>query len=182
MSSIITTLDNIQLKLSNLDKVLWPDDGITKAEIIQYYLAVWPFMEPLVKGRPLTLIRYPDGIHSKRFYSKNAPDHTPDWIPTLAIDDIKYIHIQKSADLVYAANLAALELHMMTVRAESMAYPDTIISIPLKGNLLTISKIFAASFTIPSWRWAIIRMSRRAVAKDCIFTSLFYHNIPASKW
>jgi bifunctional non-homologous end joining protein LigD len=127
MSSIVTQIDNVSIKLSNLDKVLWPDDAVSKAELIQYYLSIYPYMQAHVVGRPLTLIRYPDGIHANRFYSKNAAEHTPDWVSRIGIDDISYIHIQKSADLVYIANLAALEIHAMTVVTPHIERPDTII-------------------------------------------------------
>jgi bifunctional non-homologous end joining protein LigD len=126
LSQITTIIDNINIKLSNLEKLLWPNDGITKAELIQYYLSIWEYMKPLVENRPLTLIRYPDGIDGNKFYSKNAPDFIPDWLPTSKHSDIKYIHLEKSADLVYAANLAALELHAMT-QTTKQNLPDTII-------------------------------------------------------
>ncbi|MBK9735328.1 MAG: non-homologous end-joining DNA ligase [Saprospiraceae bacterium] len=127
MSQVITNIDGINVKLSNLDKVLWPEDGITKAEIIQYYLSVFNDISPLINDRPLTLIRYPDGIHGNKFYSKNAPDFTPEWVSCCLIDDINYVCVQKSADLVYLANLASLELHAMTIRCPKTLYPDTMI-------------------------------------------------------
>jgi bifunctional non-homologous end joining protein LigD len=116
MSQINTTLDGIQLKLSNLEKILWPEDNITKAELIQYYLSVFEFMKPHIVSRPLTLIRYPEGIYGNKFYSKNAPDFTPEWVPQVMFSDIKYVNVLKSADLIYVANLASLELHAMTLQ------------------------------------------------------------------
>ncbi|MBK6667103.1 MAG: hypothetical protein IPG48_13420 [Saprospiraceae bacterium] len=70
MSQINTNVDGITLKLTNLEKVLWPADNITKAELIQYYISVSEYMLPLVTDRPLSLIRYPDGIDGPKFYSK----------------------------------------------------------------------------------------------------------------
>ncbi len=127
MSQINTILDGIQLKLSNLDKVLWPDEGITKAELIQYYLSVYKYIQKHISGRPLTLIRYPDGINGNKFYSKNAPDHTPDWVPKTLQSDITYIYTSKSADLIYLANLASLELHAMTHVVDDQGRPNTMI-------------------------------------------------------
>lgn len=127
MSQVTTIIDGIQLKLSNLDKVLWPAAGITKAEFIQYYLSVFDYMKPLIENRPLSLIRFPDGIEGMRFFSKNAPEHTPDWVPLCPIDDISYVMIRHKPELVYLANLAALEIHAMTIRSENVDHPDTMI-------------------------------------------------------
>src|SRR5690625_7171014 len=74
------TVGSRKLEVSNLEKVLYPDDGVTKAEVIAYYLEVAPVMLSHIRGRPLTLIRYPDGIDSQRFYQKNTPDWAPDWV------------------------------------------------------------------------------------------------------
>ena len=127
MSQINTNVDGITLKLTNLEKVLWPADNITKAELIQYYISVSEYMLPLVTDRPLSLIRYPDGIDGPKFYSKNAPDFTPEWINLFLKDDINYICLNKKADLVYLANLASLEIHAMNIQMHTPANPDTII-------------------------------------------------------
>lgn len=127
MSQVITEIDGFQLKLTNLDKVLWPESHITKAELISYYINIYDFILPLIKDRPLTLIRFPDGITGNKFYSKNAPDFIPEWLPTCQIEDIKYVYIEKKADLVYLANLAALEFHAMTIKASAILHPDTMI-------------------------------------------------------
>lgn len=127
MDQVTTNIDGIQLKLSNLGKVLYPAAGITKAELIQYYLSVFNHMKSLVENRPLSLIRYPDGIDGIRFFSKNAPEHTPEWVPLCQIDDISYVMIKQKAEVVYLTNLAALEIHAMTIRAEDILHPDTMI-------------------------------------------------------
>ena len=69
-----------KLELSNLDKVLFPEDGIVKAEVIEYYLKIAPTLLNHVKGRALTLIRFPDGINGESFYQKNRPEWAPDWL------------------------------------------------------------------------------------------------------
>ena len=73
---------NRTLKLSNLDKVFFPVERITKGDLLAYYRAVAPVLVPHLKDRPFTMIRYPDGIEGKRFFQKDAPSHMPDWIPT----------------------------------------------------------------------------------------------------
>ncbi len=127
MSQVVTNIDGVSVKLSNLEKILWPLEGISKAELIQYYLGIYEYMGPLVKDRPLTLIRFPEGITGNRFYSKNAPDFTPDWVPQSQVSDIKYVNIQKSADLIYIANLASLEIHAMNLTTIHPGMPDTMI-------------------------------------------------------
>ena len=71
-----------ELKLSNLDKVFFPDEGITKGDLIEYYRALAPVLVPHLKDRPFTMMRYPDGIEGEHFFQKDAPKHMPDWIPT----------------------------------------------------------------------------------------------------
>ena len=73
------------LKLSNLDKPFWPDEGITKGDLLAYYRAVAPVLVPHLRDRPFTMKRYPDGAFGKFFFQKDAPKHMPDWIPTRAV-------------------------------------------------------------------------------------------------
>ena len=70
-------------KLSNLDKVFWPDEGITKGDLLDYYREVAPVLVPHLRDRPFTMRRYPDGAYGKAFFQKDAPSHMPDWIPTV---------------------------------------------------------------------------------------------------
>ena len=74
------TIGKRKIELTNLEKVLYPEDGIVKAEVIEYYLKIAPTILNHVKGRALTLIRFPDGIHGEMFYQKRRPDWAPDWI------------------------------------------------------------------------------------------------------
>ncbi len=117
------------LKLSNLDKLLFPMSGIIKAEMIQYYQQIAPFMLPHITSRPLTLIRFPDGIDKIKFYSKNKADWTPEWIHSIKMPDndaIDYVMAQNAASLIWLANLAAIELHAMNIRANNFL-PDVMI-------------------------------------------------------
>jgi bifunctional non-homologous end joining protein LigD len=131
-SKVLTEIDGQRLKLSSLGKMLYPGVGITKATLIQYYLDVAPYILPYLSGRPLTLIRYPDGVENDRFYSKNKPAWTPVWMPSVSIstsdDDAKdYITADNRAALAWLGNLAALELHTMQVSRSAVRYPDHII-------------------------------------------------------
>lgn len=109
------------LKLSNLDKVLYPEQGFTKAEVIDYYSRVAPVLLPRLAGRPATLRRYPDGVEGPSFYEKNVPRHAPEWVRTVRIEtpgSVKgnefadFVVVEDLATLVWVANLAALELHV----------------------------------------------------------------------
>jgi bifunctional non-homologous end joining protein LigD len=79
-------VDGRNLQFSNLDKVLWPRDGYTKGDLIAYYRAVAPWLLPYVKGRPLTLERYPNGIDEAGWWEKQIPRGLPDWVPTVVTD------------------------------------------------------------------------------------------------
>lgn len=115
------------MEVSNLDKVLFPEDHVTKAEIIQYYLQIAPTLLTHIKGRALTLIRFPDGINGESFYQKNRPEWAPDWLEfvKLGSDEKKdYIIATEPASLVWLANLASLELHQLHSRKPHFDKPD----------------------------------------------------------
>jgi bifunctional non-homologous end joining protein LigD len=115
-----------KLEVSNLDKVLFPEDTILKAEVIEYYLKIAPTLLNHVKGRALTLIRFPDGITGESFYQKNRPEWAPDWLEfiTLGKERKDYIVATEPASLVWLANLAALELHQLHGRKPNYDFPD----------------------------------------------------------
>src|SRR5262245_54269644 len=117
-----------KLELSNLNKVLWPEDGVLKAELIQYYLSIAPTILPHIRGRPLSLVRFPDGIHGETFFQKNLPDWVPDWLESVEIGDdkktINYVIATEDASLVWLANMACIELHQMHCRAKHRDNPD----------------------------------------------------------
>ncbi|MBE1534365.1 non-homologous end-joining DNA ligase [Actinomadura algeriensis] len=119
MSSKRVEVDGRSLNLSNLDKNLYPE--FAKGEVIDYYARVAPVMLPHLKDRPATRIRWPDGVDGGKFFEKNAPSHTPDWIRTATVpspgstrgrDTVDYVVVDDLATLVWCANLAALELHV----------------------------------------------------------------------
>ena len=109
-----------ELELSNLDKVIYPETGFTKGEIIDYYVRVAPVLLPHLRDRPLTRIRYPNGVQSSGFFEKNAPGGTPSWVKRVSLpvpgsttgrERMDFIVVNDVATLAWLANLAALELH-----------------------------------------------------------------------
>ena len=120
------------LTLSNLDKVLYPS-GFTKAQVIDYYIRIAPWLLPHFAKRPVTMKRFPDGVQGKAFYEKDAPKHTPPWIYTTDVPrqaggkPIRYICIEDLATLVWCANMASLELHPFLHRVGHLDQPDAIV-------------------------------------------------------
>src|SRR4030095_9020814 len=120
------------LLVSNLDKVLYPEAGFTKANIIDYYIRVAPVLLPHLKDRPITLKRYPDGVNGFFFYEKQCPGHRPKWIKTTRVpkdrenEHIDYCVINDLPTLVWAANLADLELHTFLHRAPAITRPTAL--------------------------------------------------------
>jgi bifunctional non-homologous end joining protein LigD len=115
-----------KIELTNLEKVLFPEDHVLKAEVIEYYLNIAPTLLNHVKGRALTLIRFPDGINGESFYQKNRPEWAPDWLEfvTLGKEVKDYIIATEPASLVWLANMAALELHQLHSRKPTFDCPD----------------------------------------------------------
>jgi bifunctional non-homologous end joining protein LigD len=122
-----------QLKLSNLDKVLYPATGFTKQQIIDYYVRIAPAMLPHLAGRALTRKRYPNGVDEEFFYEKNAPQHRPDWVKTAPIwsegnhRTVHYILANDLPTLVWLANLAAIELHPSLALAKDITCPTMMV-------------------------------------------------------
>jgi bifunctional non-homologous end joining protein LigD len=117
---VAVTVDGQALTLTNLAKVLYPQDGLTKAEVLDYYHRISPVLLPHVAGRPVTLKRYPEGVDGQSFFQKHAPAGTPDWVRTVDVpsqssrgrgDMVTHVVIDDLPTLMWAANLAALELH-----------------------------------------------------------------------
>jgi bifunctional non-homologous end joining protein LigD len=131
--AIEVEVEGRHLKLSNLEKILYPATGTTKAEVIDYYTRVAPVLVPHMKGRALTLKRYPNGVEGKFFYEKNAPSHRPDWVTTAAVyspsnkADINFCVVEDVPTLVWAANLASLELHTSLARAREVMRPTMLV-------------------------------------------------------
>src|SRR5213083_3205105 len=122
-----------KIQVSNLDKVLYPKDGFTKGELINYYIRIAPVLLPHLKGRPLTMKRYPDGVEGEFFYEKNCPSHRPKWVQTAKVWSesnnrmMNYCLVQDLATLVWAANLADLELHTSLSRKNNIGRPTMMV-------------------------------------------------------
>lgn len=115
------------LSLSNLDKVLWPETGFTKGQLIDYYGAVADAMVPHLRGRPITLRRWPDGVGGESFFQKHCPKHRPDWIDSVEMGGVGYCLIEEPAALVWAANLAAIEIHPGLAQAPALETPTSLV-------------------------------------------------------
>jgi bifunctional non-homologous end joining protein LigD len=118
---VTVEVDGRRLSLSNLDKVLYPDTGFTKGEVIDYYSRIAPVLLPHLADRPLTFKRYPEGVEAEPFFQKNAPSHAPEWVRTVPLPTpgstksravTTYAVVCELATLVWAANLATIELHV----------------------------------------------------------------------
>ncbi len=134
MSEIHVEVEGRTLRLSNLDKVLYPATGTTKGEVLNYYAQIAPVLLPHLAGRTLTRIRWPNGVHQQSFFEKNAPAGAPSWlrvveVPTSA-EPITFPVIEDLAGLTYLANLAALELHAHQWRVDADGHllnPDRLV-------------------------------------------------------
>jgi len=126
-------VENRKLPVSNLDKVLWPKTGFTKGQMIDYYIRVAPFLLPHLKDRALTMKRYPNGVEGEFFYEKNCPSHRPKWVKTAKAwsegnqRDMHYCLAQDLPTLVWAANLADIELHTSLAKKTNGAKPTMMV-------------------------------------------------------
>ena len=109
------------LSVSNLDKVLFPEVGVTKAQVIDYYVRIAPVLLPHLAGRPVTFTRWPDGVEGQTFFEKNSARHAPEWVRRVTIpspgsstgrETLEMVVLESTADLAWSANLAALEVHV----------------------------------------------------------------------
>jgi bifunctional non-homologous end joining protein LigD len=130
---VAVTVEGHEIELSNLDKVLYPKAGFTKGQLIDWYARIGEVLLPHLRGRPLTLKRYPDGVEGKHFYEKRCPKHRPDWVQTARIwserhkGEVDYCVVEDAATLVWLANLADVELHTSLSRREAMERPTAIV-------------------------------------------------------
>jgi bifunctional non-homologous end joining protein LigD len=125
-------IDGRQLQVSNLDKVLFPEVGFTKAQVIDYYVRIAPVLLPHLAGRPVTFTRWPDGVEGQAFFEKNSARHAPEWVRRVTIpspgsstgrETLDMVVLENVADLAWAANLAALELHVPQWRVDEDGVP-----------------------------------------------------------
>jgi len=129
----IVEVQGRKLKLSNLEKVLYPAAGFSKGQVVDFYARIAPVLVPHLAGRPLTMKRYPEGVDQEYFFEKNAPMHRPDWVKTAPVwseTNRRTIHFILANDLptlVWIANLASIELHPSLSLAADLATPTMIV-------------------------------------------------------
>lgn len=126
-------VDGKEVTLSNLNKLMYPKTGFTKGQVIEYYREIAPYLLPHLKGRPITMKRFPDGVSGESFYEKRAPSHAPRWIKTFAVGRrsensvIDYILINDLPTLMWSANMANLEMHPFLAKAPRLDQPTMIV-------------------------------------------------------
>ena len=123
----IVEVDGRRLALSNWDKVLFPEAGFTKGDLIEFYAEVAPAVLPHVRDRALTLKRYPNGVQAPYFYEKQSPSHRPEWVATKSIGGVDYTLVEERATLVWLANLADVELHTSLALANAPQRPTLLV-------------------------------------------------------
>jgi bifunctional non-homologous end joining protein LigD len=135
-TKVAVHVDGRTLTLTNLAKVLYPQTGFTKAEVLDYYQRVAPVLLPHITSRPLTLKRYPEGVDGEAFFQKHVTEHRPDWIRTAKIPSdssrgrgttVTYLVVDDLPALIWAANLAGLELHVPQWRLPELRRPDLLV-------------------------------------------------------
>jgi bifunctional non-homologous end joining protein LigD len=127
------SVEGHELSLSNLDKVLYPQTGFSKGELIDWYARMGEVLLPHLRGRPLTMKRYPDGVDAGHFYEKRCPKHRPEWVQTARVwserhkEEIEYCLVEDLPTLVWAANLANIELHTSLSLAAAIERPTAVV-------------------------------------------------------
>ena len=133
MSKTKVRVGSRTLEVSNLDKVFYPETGFTKGDVIDYYRAVASVVVPHLRGRPVTLKRYPNGVDDKFFYEKRCPPHRPEWVKTITMrrqrdqKDVQYCAIDTAPALIWATNLANLELHASLAKEKDLRRPTSLV-------------------------------------------------------
>ncbi|MDQ2622325.1 MAG: non-homologous end-joining DNA ligase [Actinomycetota bacterium] len=131
--SSLLEVDGRELKLTNLDRVLYPEAGFTKRDLIDYYAAVAPVLIPHLRDRPITMRRFPQGVEDDGFWEKQCPSFRPEWVETAPIESdsagrtVDYCLVNDLPTLVWMANLACIELHVSLAEAVTRARPTAVV-------------------------------------------------------
>ena len=126
-------IGNRELTVSNTGKAFFPATGFTKGEVVAFYSEIADVILPHLRDRPLTLKRYPDGMNGKHFYEKNAPSYAPSWVKTFPVprseggSDIRYVLCNDRATLIWAANLADIEKHVLLAKVPDLDRPISLV-------------------------------------------------------
>lgn len=126
-SKAVIEVGGRQLTLTNLEKVLYPDAGFTKAAVIDYYARIAPVMLGHLSGRAVTMVRFPNGVDGSSFFEKRCPPHAPDWVPRASMDGLVACVVDDAPTLVWMANLAALELHTLQAQVDDPEHPTSMV-------------------------------------------------------
>jgi bifunctional non-homologous end joining protein LigD len=154
---VLVQVDGRQLRLTNLTKVLWPEVGFTKGQMIDYYTRIAPVLLPHLHDRPLTLKRYPNGVAAEMFYEKNCPKHRPDWLGTARVWSggnnryMDYCTVQDLASLVWVAQLGTIELHTSLSRSQELLQPSTLVFDLDPGSPATIVECCQVGLWVRDW-------------------------------
>lgn len=145
------------LRLTNLDKVYWPEAGFTKGQMIDYYTRISPALVPHLRDRPLTLKRYPEGVGGEMFYEKNCPGHRPEWMETAKVwsgGNNRYMYycvVQDVASLVWVAQLGTIELHTSLSLRDPIERPGALVFDLDPGPPATIVECCEVAFWLREW-------------------------------
>lgn len=146
--ALLANVDGQTVRVTHLDKVLFPDDGITKAEVLQYYISVAPLLLPHIRGRPLTLKAFPHGIHGRPYYRRQLAETTPAWLSRVELEEGTGPVVRNTADLVWVANLDSIELHPWLSREEDVLHPDMVLFDLDPGPGLPLSRLCEAAIVV----------------------------------
>jgi bifunctional non-homologous end joining protein LigD len=147
----VVRVDRREIQISRPEKILFPEDGITKGDLVEYYARIAPRMLPHLRDRPLTLERYPNGITTKRFFQKEVSSYFPSWIRTVTVQKVggtvTHVVCNDTATLVYLANQACVTPHIFLSRADKLEIPDQLIfDLDPQGDDFDVVRITALSF------------------------------------
>jgi bifunctional non-homologous end joining protein LigD len=147
----VIRVDRRAIEISRPEKILFPDDGITKGELIEYYARIAPHILPHLRDRPLTLERYPNGIKTKRFFQKEVSSYFPKWLRTVTVEKVggtvTHLVCNDTATLVYIANQACVTPHIFLSRCDKVDIPDQlVIDLDPQGEDFELVKATAVSF------------------------------------
>ncbi|GJM43783.1 MAG: hypothetical protein DHS20C21_06250 [Gemmatimonadota bacterium] len=139
-------------KLTNLDKVYWPAEGITKGQLLDYYDAIADHLLPYMRDRPCHMLRYPDGIEGKNFYQKNVTGRIPDWVPTQLVkvesgEEVRYVVCNDRDTLLHLVNLGSIDLHPWLSRCDEPEMPDVAV-VDLDPSTSDFAKVIRIAQTV----------------------------------
>ncbi len=144
--STMVEVDGESLRLTHLSKVMFPDDGFTKAELLLYYQTVAPLLLPHLRGRPLTLKAFPNGVKERPYYRRRLASTAPRWLSRVELEDGAAPVVEDAADLLWVVNQDSVELHPWLSRKENLNYPDLLVFDLDPGSRLPFQRLCEARY------------------------------------